>query len=71
METGFATAMPIKPQWLRDIVSILATGYYLIFARAADEKVQNFNVNIHLFSTYANKLAQRFENFETSEMLNF
>lgn len=39
LDTGFATAMHVKPRWLRDIVSMLFSGYYLLFANEADEKV--------------------------------
>jgi hypothetical protein len=38
-DAGFATAMPIKPKWLRDICSVLFAGYYMVWAREADEKV--------------------------------
>ena len=38
-DAGFATAMPIRPKFLRDLLSIAFTGYYLIYAREADEKV--------------------------------
>lgn len=31
--------MPIKPKWLRDICSVLFAGYYMVWAREADEKV--------------------------------
>jgi hypothetical protein len=39
LDTGFATAMPIRPKFLRDIISMLLSGYYLVYAREADEKV--------------------------------
>lgn len=38
-DAGFATAMNIKPKFIRDILSIAFTGYYLLFASEADEKV--------------------------------
>jgi hypothetical protein len=38
-DAGFATAMPIRPKWLRDICSVLFAGYYMVWAREADEKV--------------------------------
>jgi hypothetical protein len=40
LDTGFATAMHVKPKWLRDILSLLFSGYYLLFANDADEKVR-------------------------------
>jgi len=39
LDAGFATAMDIKPKFIRDIFSILFSGYYLLFASEADEKV--------------------------------
>jgi len=41
LDAGFATAMDIKPKFIRDIFSILFSGYYLLFASEADEKVSN------------------------------
>ncbi|KAG9242248.1 Alpha/Beta hydrolase protein [Calycina marina] len=40
MDAGFWSAMRIKNQALRDIASIIFTGYYLIAAEQADEKVR-------------------------------
>lgn len=40
-DAGFATAMSIRPKFLRDIFSMLFTGYYLLYAREADEKVRS------------------------------
>ncbi|KAI1266171.1 alpha/beta-hydrolase [Xylariaceae sp. FL1019] len=40
LDAGFWTAMKIKRKWLRDIASMLFTGYYLIAAERADEKVR-------------------------------
>lgn len=40
LDAGFATAMPVKPKWLRDILSVAFSGYYLICAHDADEKVR-------------------------------
>lgn len=39
LDAGFATAMTIKPKWLRDVFSIAFSAYYLVFANEADEKV--------------------------------
>lgn len=42
LDTGFATAMNIRPLWLRDIASILFSVYYLIYANEADEKLRKY-----------------------------
>ncbi|KAF9520305.1 hypothetical protein BS47DRAFT_1335907 [Hydnum rufescens UP504] len=42
LDTGFATAMPIRPKFLRDIISVFLSGYYLVYAREADEKLRRF-----------------------------
>lgn len=42
LDTGFATAMPIQPKFLRDIFSFFFFLYYLVYARDADEKVCRF-----------------------------
>ncbi|KIM26905.1 hypothetical protein M408DRAFT_16757 [Serendipita vermifera MAFF 305830] len=42
LDAGFATAMYIKPKWLRDICSILFSFYYLLYANAADEKLRKY-----------------------------
>ncbi len=34
--------MNLRPIWLKDICSILFTGYYLIWATEADEKLRRF-----------------------------
>lgn len=39
LDAGFATAMSIRWKWLRDIASLAFSGYYLLFANEADEKV--------------------------------
>lgn len=40
MDAGFWSAMRIRRKWLRDFASILFTGYYLVAAEQADEKVR-------------------------------
>ncbi|KAG9228207.1 Alpha/Beta hydrolase protein [Amylocarpus encephaloides] len=40
MDAGFWSAMRIRKKWLRDFCSMLFTGYYLIAAEQADEKVR-------------------------------
>ncbi|KAH9931067.1 alpha/beta-hydrolase [Epithele typhae] len=42
LDVGFATALPIKPRWLRDICSIFFSFYYIIYANEADEKLRKF-----------------------------
>jgi hypothetical protein len=34
--------MNLRPAWLKDLCSILFTGYYLIWATEADEKLRRF-----------------------------
>jgi len=46
LDAGFFTALPIRRKWIRDIASILFSGYYLIFAEAADEKVRKIRATI-------------------------
>lgn len=54
LDAGFATAMDIKPKWIRDIFSVAFTGYYLLFASEADEKVS------FLYAHASSSLADRF-----------
>ncbi|KAH9485132.1 Hormone-sensitive lipase [Psilocybe cubensis] len=42
LDAGFATAMSIRPKWLRDIASIVFSFYYIIYAQEADEKLRRF-----------------------------
>ncbi|KAF8070622.1 Alpha/Beta hydrolase protein [Lyophyllum atratum] len=42
LEAGFATAMSIRPKWLRDICSMLFSGYYILYANEGDEKLRRF-----------------------------
>ncbi|GAA5967595.1 hypothetical protein JCM11641_005706 [Rhodosporidiobolus odoratus] len=42
LDAGFATAMGIKWKWLRDIASLTFSGYYLLFAHEADEKIRKY-----------------------------
>lgn len=42
LDAGFATAMNVKPKWLRDILSIVFTVYYAIYANEADEKLRKY-----------------------------
>ncbi|KAG6920304.1 hypothetical protein DXG01_005073 [Tephrocybe rancida] len=42
LEAGFATAMSIRPKWLRDICSIVFSGYYILYANEGDQKLRRF-----------------------------
>ncbi|KAJ2922205.1 hypothetical protein H1R20_g14895, partial [Candolleomyces eurysporus] len=42
LDAGFATAMAIRPKWLRDFASIIFSVYYMIYAQEADEKLRRF-----------------------------
>ena len=48
LDAGFWTAMGIKPQWLRDIASLVFSAYYLFAAEQADEKVRRVRANLTL-----------------------
>lgn len=41
-DAGFATAMPIRPQWLKDFCSFIFSIYYLFRANQADEKLRRY-----------------------------
>ncbi|KAL0578752.1 hypothetical protein V5O48_003250 [Marasmius crinis-equi] len=42
LDAGFATALSIRPKWLRDLCSVLFSVYYIIYANEADEKLRRF-----------------------------
>ncbi|KAF9255508.1 alpha/beta-hydrolase [Marasmius fiardii PR-910] len=42
LDAGFATALTIRPKWLRDMCSILFSVYYIVYANAGDEKLRRF-----------------------------
>lgn len=42
LDAGFATAMSIRPKWLKDFCSVLFAVYYIIYAHEADEKLRKF-----------------------------
>ncbi|KAG5357293.1 Hormone-sensitive lipase [Yarrowia sp. C11] len=44
LDAGFWTAYPIKNKYVRDLMSIVLTMYYLVFSDAADEKVRRFRL---------------------------
>ena len=39
LDAGFATALNIRPKWLRDLASIVFSIYYILYPQEADEKV--------------------------------
>ncbi|KZT08360.1 alpha/beta-hydrolase [Laetiporus sulphureus 93-53] len=42
LDAGFATAMTIRPKWLRDLCSVMFSLYYIVYANEADEKLRKF-----------------------------
>ncbi|EAW14106.1 putative lipase [Aspergillus clavatus NRRL 1] len=46
LDAGFWTAMKIKPNWLRDIASLVFTAYYLFAAEQADDKVRRVRATL-------------------------
>ncbi|KLU81727.1 hormone-sensitive lipase, partial [Magnaporthiopsis poae ATCC 64411] len=46
LDAGFWTAMKIRNKWLRDICSIIFTGFYLFQTEKADEKVRKVRANL-------------------------
>ena len=42
LDVGHATAMTIRPMWLRHFLSLVFSGYYLIYADEADEKLRKY-----------------------------
>ncbi|TDL25905.1 alpha/beta-hydrolase [Rickenella mellea] len=42
LDAGFATAMSIRPTWLRDICSMVFSVYYFLHGDEADEKMRKF-----------------------------
>ncbi|KAH0827393.1 Alpha/Beta hydrolase protein [Lanmaoa asiatica] len=53
LDAGFATAMSIRPKWLKDICSILFSIYYIVYANEADEKLRRFRAvpTVEMFRT--------------------
>ncbi|ORY32245.1 Alpha/Beta hydrolase protein [Naematelia encephala] len=41
-DAGFASAMAIRPKWVKDIASVLFSFYYLIWAAEGDEVLRRF-----------------------------
>ncbi|CAK7206841.1 hypothetical protein SEUCBS139899_009647 [Sporothrix eucalyptigena] len=46
LDAGFWTAMKIRTKWLRDIASVVFSGFYLLAAEKADEKVRKVRGNL-------------------------
>ncbi|KAL4754691.1 hypothetical protein BDW72DRAFT_200649 [Aspergillus terricola var. indicus] len=46
LDAGFWTAMRVRPKWLRDIVSLVGTVYYLFAAEQADDKVRRIRATL-------------------------
>ncbi|KAK2758327.1 hypothetical protein FQN54_004175 [Arachnomyces sp. PD_36] len=46
LDAGFWTAMKIKRKWLRDLASLIFSGYYLLAAERADEKVRRIRATL-------------------------
>ncbi|PWN21619.1 alpha/beta-hydrolase [Microstroma glucosiphilum] len=42
LDAGFATAMNVRPIWLRDLLSVIFSAYYIVFANEADEKLRRY-----------------------------
>lgn len=42
LDAGFATAMNVRPVWLRDLLSVIFSAYYIVFANEADEKLRRY-----------------------------
>ncbi|KAJ1024510.1 hypothetical protein NDA13_004441 [Ustilago tritici] len=42
LDAGFASAMNVKPKWLRDIMSMVFSVYYMVYANEADEKLRKY-----------------------------
>ncbi|KAL3439381.1 CLN3 protein-domain-containing protein [Aspergillus tetrazonus] len=46
LDAGFWTAMRVRPKWLRDILSLIGTVYYLFAAEQADDKVRRVRATL-------------------------
>jgi hypothetical protein len=42
LDAGFATALPMRPKWIRDLFSMIFSGYYLIYANEAEEVIRRY-----------------------------
>ncbi|KAF9219625.1 alpha/beta-hydrolase [Gyrodon lividus] len=68
LDAGFATAMSIRPKWLKDICSILFSIYYIIYANEADEKLRRFRAvpTVEMFRTTWEKTSNPYLRLITS-----
>ncbi|EGG06792.1 hormone-sensitive lipase [Melampsora larici-populina 98AG31] len=42
LDAGFSTAAGVRIKWMRDVLSLLFSGYYLVYANEADEKLRQY-----------------------------
>ncbi|OBZ68289.1 Hormone-sensitive lipase [Grifola frondosa] len=62
LDAGFATAMSIRPKWLKDICSILFSVYYIVYANEGDEKLRRFRAvpTVEMLRTTWEKTSNRY-----------
>ncbi|KAM0752725.1 alpha/beta-hydrolase [Meredithblackwellia eburnea MCA 4105] len=70
LDAGFATAMTIKPKWLRDLFSLAFSGYYLLFANEADEKLRKYRAmcTVEMLRTTWEKTSNPYVRFFTKHL---
>ena len=70
LDAGFATAMSIRPKWLRDICSILFSIYYVVYANEADEKVRVVyrHAAVYLHQMHRSVGSEQFRRLKCSEL---
>ncbi|KAJ2999234.1 hypothetical protein HDV02_003328 [Globomyces sp. JEL0801] len=51
MDAGFFTAMHYKTKWIRDLLSVVFTVFYMFFPEAAHEKVKRYPETIQVMRT--------------------
>lgn len=70
LDAGFATAMTVRPKWLRDLCSVLFSIYYIIYANEADEKVwEAYVLPINCSLTETDHQLRKYRAVPTVEML--
>ncbi|EJU04386.1 alpha/beta-hydrolase [Dacryopinax primogenitus] len=42
LDAGFATAIPIRPKWVREIAQVVLGVYYIFYANEADDRLRKF-----------------------------
>ena len=65
-DAGFASAMAIRPKWLKDLASVVFAAYYLIWANEGDDVVRWFPNSI---SPRLTRQLRKFRALCTVEML--